>query len=96
MFVDEVEKKDGGTDFYVKWESLPYSEASFEDGNIVNKKWPDKVRDFREREESKRTPSKSCRVLKYRPKFFPIKTQPSFLGGDHVSILNCFHCLSYK
>ena len=81
----QVEKPDGGTDYFIKWESLPYSEASVEDGNIINKKWPKKVQEYKEREESKRTPNKSCRALKVRPKFFQIKNQPSFVGGDSVS-----------
>lgn len=80
-----MNKLDGGTDYFIKWESLPYSEASVEDGNIINKKWPKKVQEYREREESKRTPNKSCRALKVRPKFFQIKSQPSFIGGDSVS-----------
>lgn len=85
-----MDKQDGSIDFFVKWESLPYSEASVEDGNIIHKKWPQKVKEFREREESKRTPSKSCRALKTRPKFFQIKTQPAFIGGDNVSdVKNC-------
>lgn len=89
LFVAQVDKADGGTDYFVKWESLPYSEASVEDGHIIQKKWPEKVREFKEREESKRTPSKSCRALKVRPKFFQIKTQPAFIGGENnVSLRN--------
>ena len=82
--------KDGGIDYFVKWESLPYSEASVEDGNIINKKWPERVKEFREREESRKTPTKGCRALRSRPKFYQIKTQPSFIGGDNVNIIKIY------
>ncbi len=74
-------------DYLVKWESLPYSDATWEDGVLIVKKYDDKIREFREREESKRTPSKLCRVLKSRPKFVPLKQQPEFIGADEVLLV---------
>ena len=71
-------------DYLVKWESLPYSDATWEDGSLIVKKYDDKIREFREREDSKRTPSKLCRALKIRPKFQPLKEQPEFIGRDSV------------
>ena len=65
-------------------ESLPYSEATWEDGALIVKKNSDKIREFREREDSKRTPTKLCRALKSRPKFLPLKEQPEYIGGDAV------------
>lgn len=67
-------------DYYCKWESLPYAEATWEDGALIIKKWPEKIKEFREREESKRTPSKHCKVLKSRPKFHQLKGQPDYMG----------------
>lgn len=67
-------------DYYCKWESLPYAEATWEDGALIVKKWPKKIKEFREREESKRTPSKHCKVLKSRPKFHQLKGQPDYMG----------------
>nr|CAG4651344.1 EOG090X0DZ9 [Simocephalus serrulatus] len=69
-------------DYLIKWESLPYSDATWEDGALIIKKYVNKIREFREREDSKRTPSKLCRALKFRPKFSPLKEQPDFIGGD--------------
>lgn len=57
---------DAGIDYYCKWESLPYSEATWEDSNLIMRKWPEKVQEFQAREESKTTPSRHCKVLKYR------------------------------
>ncbi|XP_046403987.1 chromodomain-helicase-DNA-binding protein 1 isoform X3 [Ischnura elegans] len=86
--IAQFQKTDGPhPDYYVKWESLPYSEATWEDGSLIIKKWPKKIETFREREDSKRTPSKHCRVLKYRPKFVPVKSQPEYMGGDQVLVL---------
>ncbi|OAD56154.1 Chromodomain-helicase-DNA-binding protein 1 [Eufriesea mexicana] len=67
-------------DYYCKWESLPYADATWEDGALIVKKWPEKIKEFREREESKRTPSKHCKVLKSRPKFHQLKGQPEYMG----------------
>lgn len=71
-------------DYYIKWESLPYSEATWEDGSIIEKKWPKKIKEFQDREDSKQTPSKHCRVLRHRPKFVQVKSQPVYMGGDQV------------
>ncbi|PSN43172.1 hypothetical protein C0J52_09898 [Blattella germanica] len=83
--IAEFVKPEGShPDYYIKWESLPYAEATWEDGSIIEKKWPKKIKEFRDREESKRTPSKHCRVLKHRPKFVQVKSQPEYMGGDQI------------
>ncbi|KAK3920680.1 Chromodomain-helicase-DNA-binding protein 1 [Frankliniella fusca] len=74
-------------DYYVKWENLPYSEATWEDGILINSRWPIKVKEYREREDSRQCPSKSSKVLKYRPKFVKIEKQPSYFGGDKGLVL---------
>lgn len=84
----ETEKPDSNhPDFYCKWESLPYSEATWEDGALIIKKWPEKIADFHERENSKRIPTRHCKVLKYRPKFHQLKEQPNYMGKDDTFIL---------
>lgn len=81
-------KPEGGTDLYIKWESLPYADATWEDSALIGKKWPKKVEEFNEREDSKRTPSRHCKALKYRPKFHEVKEQPSYMMGvEGLSIL---------
>ncbi|XP_076641025.1 chromodomain-helicase-DNA-binding protein 1 isoform X4 [Halictus rubicundus] len=74
-------------DYYCKWESLPYAEATWEDGALIIKKWPEKIKEFRDREDSKRTPSKHCKVLKSRPKFHQLKGQPEYMGIGRELIL---------
>uniref|UniRef100_A0A1B0CT82 Chromodomain-helicase-DNA-binding protein 1 n=2 Tax=Lutzomyia longipalpis TaxID=7200 RepID=A0A1B0CT82_LUTLO len=85
--IAQTVRSDGGVDYYCKWESLPYSEATWEDASLVNRKWLSKVEEFNERENSKKTPSRHCKVLKYRPKFHHLKTQPEFLGVERDLIL---------
>ncbi|KAL1110510.1 hypothetical protein AAG570_008038, partial [Ranatra chinensis] len=80
-------RTEGQFEYYIKWESLPYSEATWEDAALIARKWPKKIKEFREREESKRTPSKLSRVLKTRPSFKKIEEQPHYMGGDQVLVL---------
>lgn len=83
-YVDRIiarnEKEDGQVEYLCKWQSLPYAEATWEDGALVMRKWQKCVEQFEERENSKCTPSRHCKVLKYRPKFYKIKDQPDFLA----------------
>lgn len=75
-------KTEGISEYLCKWESLPYSEATWEDGSLVMRKWKRCIDQYEERELSKCTPSRHCKVLKYRPKFYKIKTHQEFLNGD--------------
>ncbi|XP_034471656.1 chromodomain-helicase-DNA-binding protein 1 isoform X3 [Drosophila innubila] len=70
---------DGSEEYLCKWQSLPYAESTWEDATLVLRKWQRCVEQFTDRESSKCTPSRHCRVIKYRPKFSRIKTQPEFL-----------------
>jgi len=90
-FPAEFKKADGLPDYYIKWESLPYSEATWEDASLIINRWPDKLQEFRDREDSKRTPSKTCKVLRHRPKFVKIETQPEYLGGKQVGFETRFY-----
>ncbi|XP_050053318.1 chromodomain-helicase-DNA-binding protein 1-like isoform X3 [Aphis gossypii] len=68
-------------EYYVKWQSLPYSDASWEVASLIERKWPQKIKEFRDREGSKTTPSIACRALKYRPKFVQLSKEPEYFGG---------------
>lgn len=85
--IAESQKPDGTLDYLCKWESLPYSEATWEDSSLVLRHWPEKIEDFQRREESNRTPSRHSRVIKYRPKFHQLKEQPEYMGEDRGLIL---------
>ncbi|XP_019753581.1 chromodomain-helicase-DNA-binding protein 1 isoform X2 [Dendroctonus ponderosae] len=80
-------KPDGGTDFFVKWESLSYAESTWEDSLLIHRKWPQKVQEFQGREQSTKTPTKHCKVLKYRPKFHEVKSQPEYMMGKENALV---------
>lgn len=80
--IAESKKPDGALDYLCKWESLPYSEATWEDSSLVLRHWPLKIEEFHRREDSTHTPSRHCRVIKYRPKFQQLKKQPEYMGED--------------
>ena len=69
-------------DYYVKWKNLPYMEATWETGKLIEDSCQEAIRKFKEREDSRYTPSKSCKVLKHRPKFNEEKIQPDFIGDS--------------
>lgn len=68
-------------DYYVKWSNLPYSDATWENGQLIEEDNQEQIMQFKVREESKFTPSRSNKVLKYRPKFHEEKEQPDFIGS---------------
>ncbi|XP_063395303.1 chromodomain-helicase-DNA-binding protein 1 isoform X1 [Cydia fagiglandana] len=79
----------GGTahEYFCKWESLPYADATWEDSALIERKWPVKVEQFKSREGANTTPSRHCPVLRRRPKFHQVKSQPDYLGSDQTYVL---------
>merc|ERR1719435_190977 len=73
-------------DYYVKWRNLPYADATWENGKLIEEQTQEAIMKYKEREESRFTPSKSCKVLKYRPKFHEEKVQPEFLGDSNMKL----------
>ncbi|KAG5873587.1 hypothetical protein JTB14_032888 [Gonioctena quinquepunctata] len=85
--ISKYDKPDGGVDYFIKWESLPYSDSTWEDSALIQRKWPSKIVEFEEREKSSRTPTRHCKVLKYRPKFHEVKLQPEYMTGKDNSLV---------
>uniref|UniRef100_A0A8C6TD69 Chromodomain helicase DNA binding protein 1 n=1 Tax=Neogobius melanostomus TaxID=47308 RepID=A0A8C6TD69_9GOBI len=71
----------GYPDYLCKWQGLPYSECSWEDGALLAKKCQKCIDDYMSRNQSKTIPSRDCKVLKQRPRFIPMKKQPSYIGS---------------
>lgn len=65
-------------EYLCKWQGLPYSECTWEDGEIVERKFSKKIEEYHQRQK---IPTKMCKVLRNRPKFVAIKEQPPYLGG---------------
>ncbi|XP_061213452.1 chromodomain-helicase-DNA-binding protein 1-like, partial [Neopsephotus bourkii] len=75
----------GYPDYYCKWQGLPYSECSWEDGALIAKKFQMCIDEYFSRNLSKTTPFKDFKILKQRPRFAALKKQPSYIGG-HESL----------
>ncbi|KAG8440685.1 hypothetical protein GDO86_006437 [Hymenochirus boettgeri] len=73
-------------EYLCKWMGLPYSECSWEDGALVGKKFQHCIDSFHNRNNSKTTPVKDCKVLRQRPRFVTLKKQPSHIGGEGLEL----------
>lgn len=62
-------------DYLCKWDGLPYSDCTWEDSNLISRKFEKVINDYHARQKSQKIPSKVCKVLKVRPKFVPLKTR---------------------
>lgn len=80
--IAEQTNAEGIKEYYVKWESLPYSDATWESADLIKKRNPEAIKDFKRREASNRTPTSSSKFLRTRPKFSQIKSQPDYLSGE--------------
>ncbi|KAM9311923.1 chromodomain-helicase-DNA-binding protein 2 [Gastrophryne carolinensis] len=67
-------------EYLCKWMGLPYAECSWEDGALIGKKFQHCIDSFNNRNNSKTTPVKDCKVLRQRPRFVTLKKQPSYIG----------------
>ncbi|MGH0179343.1 UNVERIFIED_CONTAM: hypothetical protein FKN15_010392 [Acipenser sinensis] len=76
----------GYPDYFCKWQGLSYSECSWEDGALISRKFQKCIDDYMSRNQSKTIPFKDCKVLKQRPRFVPMKKQPSYIGGDGLEL----------
>ncbi|KAM4810238.1 chromodomain-helicase-DNA-binding protein 1 isoform 1-T1 [Rhinophrynus dorsalis] len=74
----------GFPDYFCKWQGLPYSECSWEDGALIAKKFQARIDEYLSRNQCKTIPSKECKVLKQRPRFVALKKQPSYIGGNET------------
>ncbi|KAF4790643.1 hypothetical protein TURU_138636 [Turdus rufiventris] len=52
----------GYPDYYCKWQGLPYSECSWEDGALIGKKFQARIDEYFSRNQSKTTPFKDCKI----------------------------------
>lgn len=77
-----ISHNDYKVEYLCKWQGLPYSECTWEDGKLIERKFSKKIEEYLNRERSQSIPSKMCKVLRNRPKFVALKEQPTYLGGS--------------
>ncbi|XP_032906021.1 chromodomain-helicase-DNA-binding protein 2 isoform X4 [Amblyraja radiata] len=76
----------GQPDYLCKWMGLPYIDCSWEDGALISRNFQACIDAFHNRHSSKTIPSKDCKVLKQRPRFVALKTQPSYIGSEGLEL----------
>lgn len=52
----------GYPDYLCKWQGLPYSECSWEDGALIARKFQKCIDDYMSRNQSKTIPFRDCKV----------------------------------
>ena len=67
-------------DYLCKWQGLPYSESTWEDGGLISRFFQEKIDAYLNRERSDKIPMKNAKVLRQRPKFASLKRQPGYIG----------------
>ncbi|XP_059176230.1 chromodomain-helicase-DNA-binding protein 1-like isoform X3 [Physella acuta] len=80
-------ENNGSAEYMCKWQGLPYAECTWEDGELASKLFQNHIDKYLARNKSQCIPTKLTRVLKVRPKFAPLKSQPSYLGGVENLVL---------
>lgn len=73
-------------DYYCKWQGLPYSDCTWEDGALAARFFQNEIDTYLERERSDLIPVKNAKCLKSRPKFVAFKAQPTFLGNKDLQL----------
>ena len=49
-------------DYLVKWQGLPYSDCTYEDGQLVTQHFQQALEEYNLRQKSQRIPTKYCKV----------------------------------
>ncbi|XP_033634619.1 chromodomain-helicase-DNA-binding protein 1-like isoform X3 [Asterias rubens] len=73
-------------DYLCKWHGLPYSDCTWEDGDLISRNFQVCIDEFLRRNKSQRIPSRSAKVLRQRPRFVALKKQPSYVGSDELEL----------
>lgn len=51
-----------GTEYFVKWCGLPYSECTWEEEHLIARRFQDKINSYHERRKNGKIPNKNCSV----------------------------------
>ncbi|KAM3715807.1 Chromodomain-helicase-DNA-binding protein [Dirofilaria immitis] len=68
-----------GTEYFVKWCGLPYSECTWEEEHLIARQFQDKIDAYYDRRDNGKIPHKHCSVLRRRPRFEKLNHIPNFL-----------------
>ncbi|VDP14337.1 unnamed protein product [Onchocerca flexuosa] len=68
-----------GTEYFVKWCGLPYSECTWEEEHLIARQFKDKIDAYFDRRDNGKIPNKHCPALRKRPRFEKLNDIPDFL-----------------
>lgn len=75
------------TQYLCKWEALAYADCTWEDSSLITPRYQHRIEEYYQRQASQNIPTKVCKVLRTRPKFVQMKTQPDYIGGrEHLEL----------
>ena len=78
---NKVQTSNSHAEYLCKWDGLPYAECTWEDSELIIKRFPNKIFEFEKRENSLTLPqSKVQKILRIKPRFTPLTEQPEYLG----------------
>jgi chromodomain-helicase-DNA-binding protein 1 len=72
-----------------KWQGLPYSECTWEDGDLIKRLFPKLIEEFDIRQKIVTLPPinvKSQKVMRIRPKFVQLKEKPEYFGRHDAEL----------
>ena len=89
-------EQENAYDYLCKWEGLQYSECTWEDGNLISKRFQSKIDEYnarlmRQAEDNQMQQQISGnsgrkKPVLTRPRFVPISTQPDYLAPEETDI----------
>ncbi len=75
-------------DYLCKWDGLPYAECTWEDGELIQKRFPQQIKEYESRNNSQSLPNiKSNKLVRVRPRFVTLPKQPEYLGDYFYFLL---------
>ena len=79
-------------DYLCKWDGLAYSECTWEDGNLISKRFQSKIDEYNARltqqnedlqlQQQQQTTSGRKKITVIRPRFVPMTIQPTYLAPE--------------
>jgi chromodomain-helicase-DNA-binding protein 1 len=57
-------ENNGYPDYFVKWQGLPYLECTWEDGELLSRRFQPIIDEYQARNKCQRTPSKLTKVIR--------------------------------
>lgn len=89
-------EQDGSYDYLCKWDGLPYSECTWEDGNLISKRFQSKIDEYHTRLNRQTDDLQAQQQLNAcggrkktaitRPRFVPLTLQPSYLAPEEPEV----------